>query len=230
MKAIAPSILSADFAKLGAEIAAVEHAGAHILHLDIMDGSYVPNISFGQPILKSIKKITNLPIDVHLMIEHPERHIAEFIELGANFVSVHVENTRHLNRMVTWIKELGAKAGVALSPSTPVNSIENIAEYADFFLLMSVDPGYPGQEFIPSVLRKIEVVKKFVEKRNLEPLIEVDGGVNLANIREIALAGADILVAGSSIFGTGNPAEVVTRMIEICTQVEAGEEDESDEE
>jgi ribulose-phosphate 3-epimerase len=225
MKALAPSILSADLLRVGEAIEMVENAGAHILHVDVMDGLYVPQISFGQPVLSCIKKKTSLPIDVHLMIERPERYIEEFVQLGADFVSVHVEATRQLHRTLTRIKELGAKAGVVLNPSTPVNSIENVAEIADYILLMSVDPGYSGQAFVPYVLRKIEVLKKFLDKKSYEALLEVDGGITLENIAEVAAAGADILVSGSGIFHAADPASAVEEMIRLCNPEEAPDEE-----
>jgi len=201
-KIIAPSILSADLTKLGVEIKAVEHAGADWIHIDVMDGHFVPNITYGPIIVEASKRVTNLPLDVHLMIEKPDLIIPEFIKAGADLISVHPEACTHLNRTIRLIKENGIKAGVALNPATSLFSIDWILEYIDFILIMSVNPGFGGQTFIPNSLEKIAELKKRIQDRGLSTLIQIDGGVNSKNILEIANAGADSFVAGSAIFGS----------------------------
>ena len=202
---LAPSILSADFANLGAEIAAVTRGGADQIHVDVMDGHFVPNITIGVPVVKSLRKITKLPLDVHLMIAEPDRYIEPFIDAGANMVSVHVEVLPHLHRTITQIKKLGAKAGVVLNPSTPVSSIEEIAADVDFVLVMSVNPGFGGQRFIPGSLKKIRSVRALLDRAGNRGPIEVDGGVDLTTVASVVEAGAEWLVAGNAIFGGGNP-------------------------
>jgi len=202
MKLIAPSILSADFSKLGDEIKAVETAGADWIHADVMDGHFVPNITIGPLVVEAVRRVTNLPIDVHLMIENPDNYISAFAEAGASYISVQVETCIHLNRTVQLIKDCGAHAGVVLNPSTPLASLEWIIEDVDYVLIMSVNPGFGGQAFIPGSLAKIKVLRKQIQERGLAALIEVDGGVNEKTIAEIAAAGADIFVAGSAIFGS----------------------------
>ena len=198
---IAPSILSADFGRLDAEIKAVEAAGADVIHVDVMDGHFVPNITMGPLIVAAARKATTLPIDVHLMIENPERYIEAFAEAGADWISVQIEACVHLNRTVQLIKECGIKAGVVLNPSTPLQSLEWILESIDYALIMSVNPGFGGQSFIPNSLGKIRALRAMIQDRNLPVLIQVDGGVNEATISDVAAAGADVLVAGSAIFG-----------------------------
>jgi ribulose-phosphate 3-epimerase len=202
MKRIAPSILSADFSRLGDEIRAVEAAGADWIHADVMDGHFVPNITIGPMIVEAVKRVTDLPIDVHLMIENPENYIQAFADAGASYISVQVETCTHLNRTIQQIKESGAHAGVVLNPATPVESLEWILEYVDYVLIMSVNPGFGGQAFIPNSVDKIKVLRKLIADRGVSVLIEVDGGVNGKNIAGIASAGADIYVAGSAIFGS----------------------------
>ena len=202
MKLIAPSILSADFSKLGDEIKAVETAGADWIHADVMDGHFVPNITIGPLVVKAVRRVTNLPIDVHLMIENPDNYISAFAEAGASYISVQVETCIHLNRTVQLIKDCGAHAGVVLNPSTPLASLEWVIEDVDYVLIMSVNPGFGGQAFIPGSLAKIKALRKQIQERGLAALIEVDGGVNEKTIAEIAAAGADIFVAGSAIFGS----------------------------
>ena len=202
MKLIAPSILSADFAKLGDEIKAVEAAGADWIHADVMDGHFVPNITIGPLIVEAVRRVTELPIDVHLMIENPDNYIAAFAEAGAAYISVQVETCIHLNRTVQLIKDCGSHAGVVLNPSTTLASLEWILDDVDYVLVMSVNPGFGGQAFIPSSLDKIKALRELVKNRGLSSLIEVDGGVNEKTIAEIASAGADVLVAGSAIFGS----------------------------
>jgi ribulose-phosphate 3-epimerase len=201
---LAPSILAADFANLGAEIAAAARGGADQIHVDVMDGHFVPNITIGVPVVKSLRKITTLPLDVHLMIVDPDRYIDAFIDAGADMVSVHVEVLPHLHRTITQIKKLGAKAGVVLNPSTPVSSIEEIAADVDFVLVMSVNPGFGGQVFIPGSLKKIRSVRTLLDRAGNRAPIEVDGGVDLTTVSSVVDAGAEWLVAGQAIFGGGN--------------------------
>jgi ribulose-phosphate 3-epimerase len=209
MKMIAPSILSADFSRLGKEIAAVEAAGADWIHIDVMDGHFVPNITIGPGVIASIRKTTKLPFDVHLMIENPERYIDDFAKAGADGITVHAEATIHLHRTVAMIREKGLKAGVSLNPATPICLIEPILSNVDLLLVMTVNPGFGGQKFIEEMLPKIVAVKRMIHEIAPEVLLEVDGGVTLNNIRAIADTGADVLVAGSAIFGNGDyPATI----------------------
>ena len=212
MVKIAPSILSADFSKLGEEIKDVERGGADYIHVDVMDGHFVPNITIGPLIVDSIRPITKLPLDVHLMIENPDQYIEDFAKAGADYITVHVEACRHLHRTVHLIKSLGVKAGVVLNPATPVQLIEPIIEDLDMVLLMSVNPGFGGQKFISSVLSKIKQVKEMSEQKGLNLEIEVDGGVN----EEIALlcveAGATVLVAGSAVFNQSDRRDAISRL------------------
>jgi ribulose-phosphate 3-epimerase len=215
MTMLAPSILSADFLKLGEEIQAAETAGADMLHIDIMDGHFVPNITIGPFIVESIRKITSLPLDVHLMIEEPDKYLRDFIKAGADYLTVHYEASVHLHRTVQWIKESGVKAGVSLNPATPVWNLEHILPYTDLALLMSVNPGFGGQEFIPEVIEKIKILKKLLREKGLSTLIEVDGGVKLENAPEIISAGADILVMGSAFFNSKDYGTVIKQFREI---------------
>jgi ribulose-phosphate 3-epimerase len=200
MKYIAPSILSADFSKLGAEIKSVEDAGADWIHVDVMDGHFVPNITIGPLIVEAARRATSLPLDVHLMIENPERYIADFAKAGADLISVQVEACIHLNRTIQMIKESGLRAGVVLNPSTPLSTIEWVLEDVDFIMIMSVNPGFGGQNFIPNSLDKISALRGMIQNRGLATLIEIDGGVNEKTIKNISDAGADVFVAGSAIF------------------------------
>jgi ribulose-phosphate 3-epimerase len=200
-KIIAPSILSADFSILGKEISEVEKAGAGWIHIDVMDGQFVPNITYGSIIVKTCRKLTKLPLDVHLMIEKPEKHIEEFAKSGADYISVHAETCPHLHRVVQQIKEQNVKAGVALNPSTDPDVLKWVIEELDFVLVMSVNPGFGGQKFIKNSIEKIKIIKKMIDDKNLKTKIQVDGGVNSSTIKDISLAGADIFVAGSAIFG-----------------------------
>jgi ribulose-phosphate 3-epimerase len=204
MTKIAPSILSADFMRLGEEIRAAEDAGAHLLHIDIMDGHFVPNITIGYSIVEAIRKITKLPLDVHLMIEDPDRYLPDFARAGADFLTVHCEAAVHLHRTVQWIREKGIRAGVSINPATPVSLLEDIIADLDLVLLMSVNPGFGGQQFIPVVMEKIRRVKKMIAQAGSSALIEIDGGVKPDNAKEIADAGADILVMGSAFFASGD--------------------------
>jgi ribulose-phosphate 3-epimerase len=209
---VAPSILSADFAALGRDIAAVERGGADLIHVDVMDGHFVPNITIGPPVVRAIKRIATRPLDVHLMIEEPDRYIEEFITAGASMVSVHVEAVPHLHRSVSHIKTLGAKAGVVLNPSTPASMLEDIAPDVDFVLVMSVNPGFGGQSFIPNTLKKLQRVRAVLNAAGSSALIEIDGGIGLDNVNAVVAAGANILVAGHAIFGTSDP-EGATRAL-----------------
>lgn len=198
---IAPSLLSADFSKLADEVKAVEKAGADLLHLDVMDGMFVPNLTFGPLVISSIRPHSNLIFDVHLMIESPERYIKDFAEAGADWISIHVEATKHLHRTIWKIKEFDKKAGVALNPHTPLEIIKYVLEDLDFVLIMTVNPGFGGQKFIRNCLPKIKELKKMIEERELNVLIQVDGGINSETAPEVIRAGAQVLVAGSAVFG-----------------------------
>ncbi len=204
MGILAASILSADFTNLEHQINLVEKGGADWLHCDIMDGHFVPNITFGPLVVESAKKVTKLPIDVHLMVENPDKYLEDFIDAGANYVSVHVEEVVHLNRTVSRIKELGAKAGVVINPATFVNSVKDIAEYIDLLLIMTVNPGFGGQIFIPNSLRRIKEAVSLRKELGANFLIEIDGGVNAATAKKAFQAGADVFVTGSSIFSAND--------------------------
>ncbi|MBP8697143.1 MAG: ribulose-phosphate 3-epimerase [Syntrophobacterales bacterium] len=218
MKQIAPSILSADFSRLGEEIRAVEKAGADLIHVDVMDGRYVPNITIGPGVVASLRKTTSLPFDVHLMIEEPDRYVDAFVEAGSDIVTVHAEAVIHLHRTVHYIKGKGIKAGVSLNPSTPLSCIEEILPDIDVLLIMTVNPGFGGQKFITGMLPKIRRAKELARSRGLEPAIEVDGGVTAENIGSLAEAGADIFVAGAAVFGSPSYSEAITRMKGILTK------------
>lgn len=212
MKKICPSLLSADFTDLKNQISELESAGADILHCDIMDGSFVPNISFGAKIVSDINKITELPLDIHLMINNPEKYINEFHKAGADYISVHYENNLHLNRIVNQIKDLGIKAGVVLNPSTPVFMLDDIIEYADYILIMSVNPGFGGQKFIPNSIKKIRQLFELIKSNDYKCEIEVDGGVGLDNIRELSDAGAGMFVCGNSVFNSESKTDTIKKM------------------
>jgi ribulose-phosphate 3-epimerase len=209
---IAPSILSADFAALGRDIAAAERGGADLIHVDVMDGHFVPNITMGPPIVRAVKRVATRPLDVHLMIEHPDLYIEEFVRAGASMVSVHVETVPHLHRTLGYIRSLGAQAGAVLNPSTPAIALEAIAGNLDFVVVMSVNPGFGGQTFIPQSLDKIRRVRAVLAAAGSSAPIEIDGGVDASNIEAIAAAGASIFVAGQAIFGTSDP-EAATRAL-----------------
>jgi ribulose-phosphate 3-epimerase len=212
MKIIAPSILSADGSKLGEEILAVEKAGAGWIHIDVMDGNFVPNITMGPSIISNLRKITKLPFDVHLMVENPEKHIESFHRAGADIITVHVEASSHLNRTINLIKSLGLRAGVSLNPATSLTQIEEIIHYIDLLLIMTVNPGFAGQQFIGTSLSKIARAKKMLESMPRKPLLEVDGGVNQKNIGDVAGAGADVIVAGSAIFGSDDYQKTIASL------------------
>jgi ribulose-phosphate 3-epimerase len=212
---IAPSLLAADFAHLADEIAAAERGGADLLHVDIMDGHFVPNLTMGPPVVRAIKRVARLPLDVHLMIEEPDRYAEAFVDAGASRISVHVEVLPHLHRTLQFLKALGVKAGVALNPSTPIVALEEIAADVDQVLVMSVNPGFGGQTFIPRSESKIKAIRALLDSAGNPAPIEVDGGVDLTNAARIVAAGAEILVAGSSIFGTGD-AERATREMRVA--------------
>jgi len=197
---LAPSILSADFARLGEQVAEAARAGADYIHVDVMDGHFVPNITIGAPVVAAIRPVTSLPLDVHLMIEHPERYISEFVHAGADIITVHVEASPHLQSTIELIKKLGAKAGVSLNPPTPIGAAEEFLPHVDLVLIMSVNPGFGGQSFIPATLLRIAKMRKILDDRGLSVELEVDGGINADNAPDIVKAGANVLVAGNSIF------------------------------
>jgi ribulose-phosphate 3-epimerase len=218
MVEIAPSILSADFTRLGEEIASVERGGASVIHVDVMDGHFVPNISVGLPVVKAVKRATQLPIDTHLMITEPGIYAEQFVDAGASMVSVHVEIDLHLNRTLTAIKKKGAMAGVAINPATPLVALEEALAFADYILLMSVNPGFGGQQFIPTSLDKVRRLRRMIDDRGLKTRIEIDGGIDRHNIAQIVAAGAEIIVAGSAIFNESDPAQAVRELREATMQ------------
>jgi len=215
---IAPSILSANFACLGDQIEAVERGGAGILHVDVMDGHFVPNITVGLPVVKSLAKFTRLPIDAHLMISEPGTYAAQFVEAGAQMVSVHVEADPHLHRTLMSIKSAGAQAGVVLNPSTPVYAVEEVLQFVDYVLVMSVNPGFGGQKFIPQAIDKVKRLRQMIVERQLNVRIEIDGGVDRSNIEKVVAAGAEIIVAGSAIFGTPDAEAAVKELRNATVQ------------
>lgn len=204
---IAPSILSADFSKLGEQIKILDRCKADFIHIDVMDGRFVPNISFGVPVIKSIRRLTDIPFDTHLMIEEPSRYVEDFVKAGSDIITVHYEADRHVDRTIRYVKSLGAKVCVALNPGTPVCMLDNIIKDIDMVLIMSVNPGFGGQKFIDYSYDKIKRVREISEKCNKNMMIEVDGGVDSSNIKKIVKAGANVLVAGSSVFSGGKISE-----------------------
>ena len=211
-KKIAPSILSADFARLADEIKAVEEAGADLIHVDVMDGHFVPNFTIGPPIVAAIKRVARRPLDVHLMMTNPDDFIVEFIEAGSDYLTVHVETCPHLHRTVQSIKEKGIKAGVTLNPATPLSSVEPILSEVDLLLIMSVNPGFGGQKLIPIVMDKVKAARHLIDRLGLKVELEVDGGLKVENVGAIASAGADIFVAGSAVFGSKDYKETLAKM------------------
>ena len=211
---IAPSILSADFARLGEEVKAVERAGADWIHVDVMDGRFVPNITIGPPVVKALRQVTNLPLDVHLMIEEPERYVGAFAEAGADYITVHAEATPHLHRTLQTIRSLGKKAGVSLNPHTPEEALRYVFDVLDLVLVMSVNPGFGGQSFIDSVVHKIEAVRWMIDASNKRVRLEVDGGIRPGTAAQVVNAGADVLVAGSAIFGEDDYGKAIEALRE----------------
>lgn len=211
---LSPSILAADFTKLGEDVLAIENYGADMIHIDVMDGHFVPNISFGFPVIKALKRVSGLTMDVHLMIEEPSKYIDAFAEAGADIITVHYESDVHLDRTVKYIKSLGKKAGVAINPATPISVLEYVIRNLDMVLIMSVNPGFGGQSFIDYSLEKIQQVKKLADKSNNKLMIEVDGGIDSSNIKEIVRAGANVIVAGSAVFKDNNIKGNIERLKE----------------
>lgn len=218
---IAPSILSADFAHLAAEIAAAERGGADLIHVDVMDGHFVPNITIGPPVVRAISRVVNVPLDVHLMIEDPDRYVDDFADAGAAMISVHVEASRHLHRTLGYIRQRGIKAGAVLNPATPVVTIENVVGDLDYVLVMSVNPGFGGQSFIPQSVDKIRAVRALLDAAGSRAPVEVDGGIDLHTVGLVVNAGAELLVAGQAIFGGGNAEQATRAMKDAALSVAA---------
>jgi ribulose-phosphate 3-epimerase len=214
---LAPSILAADFARLGEEIAAAERGGAGVIHVDVMDGHFVPNITLGPPVVKSIRKSTKLPLDCHLMIDNADNYLDAFVDAGASWISLHVEAVPHLERAVSHLGQRGVKRGAVLNPATPLTALEEILPELDYVLVMSVNPGFGGQSFLPSSLDKIRRLRALVQARGLSTRIEVDGGIGPENIRTVVEAGAEIIVAGSAVFGGGDAEHAARRLIEAAS-------------
>jgi len=212
VKKIAPSILSADFSRLGEEVRAVERAGADLIHVDVMDGHFVPNITIGPIVVTGLKKLTSLPLDVHLMIERPDRYIEAFAQAGSDWITIHAEVCPHLKRMIKKIRQLNVKSGVVLKPATPLKTLYPVLDDIDLVLIMSVNPGFGGQAFIPSTLKKIERLRKIVDQNHYSLEIEVDGGIKVENIGEVSRAGGDIFVLGTGIFKTENYGETIRKL------------------
>jgi len=214
-KKISPSLLSADFSNISKDIKMLEEGGAHLLHIDVMDGHFVPNITIGPFIVKAIKKVATVPLDVHLMIENPGDYVDQFIDAGADYLTIHVESTPHVHRVIQKIKSQGIKAGVSLNPHTPISVLENLLPDIDLILIMSVNPGFGGQSFIPNTLDKLQRLKRYLKEKNREYIeVEVDGGVKIDNIKEISDAGCDIFVSGSGILKADDPKKMIQRMID----------------
>jgi ribulose-phosphate 3-epimerase len=212
LKKIAPSILSADFSRLGDEVRAVEKAGADVIHVDVMDGHFVPNITIGPLVVQGLKKLTSLPLDVHLMIENPERYIEAFAQAGSDWITVHVEVCPNLKRMIKKLRQLNVRPGIVLKPATSLKTLNPVLNDIDLVLIMSVNPGFGGQSFIPSTLKKIERLRKIIDQDQYPLEIEVDGGIKIENIREVSIAGADIFVVGTGIFKTEDYRETIKKM------------------
>ena len=215
---LAPSILSADFARLADQIQAATEGGASVMHLDVMDGHFVPNLTIGPPVVASIRKHTNLPLDCHLMIEHPDEFIPAFVDAGANWISVHQEATVHLNRTLELIRSHGCNVGVVLNPATPVETLTEVLDLVDYVLVMSVNPGFGGQKFIRGALHKIANLARIRQARALDYRIEVDGGVSLETVGDIVRAGAEILVAGNAVFGKGDPKKQAAQLLKAAVE------------
>jgi ribulose-phosphate 3-epimerase len=220
MVEIAPSILAANFTRLGEQIAAVERGGAAYIHVDVMDGHFVPNISVGPFIVEAVRRVTSLPIDCHLMIEDPDKFIGEFARAGAKMISVHPEATYHLHRTIGYIHQSGCRAGVVLNPATPLTAIEEVIREVDYVLLMSVNPGFGGQRFIMSALDKLRRLRALLQLHGSQAQIEIDGGITADNAAAVVEAGAEILVAGSAIFGSADPAQAVQHMLQVVTEAQ----------
>lgn len=217
MKLLAPSILSADFSKLGEEIRLVESAGVDLIHIDVMDGHFVPNLTVGPLVVEAVRKITNLPLDVHLMIENPQNFVSDFIKAGANYVSIHVEEGYHLDRTLNLIRNLGAKPAIALNPATPLSTVVPVLGLVDMVLLMTVNPGFGGQKFIGYCRKKIKDLRKLIDHEKEKTLIEIDGGVKVDNIAELSQMGADVFVAGSAIFGSKDYKKTISVMKKLIS-------------
>ena len=216
---IAPSILSANFAALGEDIRIVEEAGAHMLHVDVMDGHFVPNITIGPPVVRSIKKATKLPLDVHLMISDPDKYIPAFVDAGAAILTVHAEATVHLDRTLNFIRSQNVVVGVSINPATPISVVEHALGLADMLLIMTVNPGFGGQKFIPYTVEKVRRARQLIEERNYRCVIEVDGGIDSVTVPSVVKAGAEVLVSGSAIFQAPDPARKVKELLEIAASV-----------
>ena len=219
MYILAPSVLAADFGKLAEDTAKAREGGASYLHLDVMDGAFVPSISFGMPVIASLRGYTDLVFDVHMMVEEPGRYVEDVKKAGADVITVHAEACKHLDRVISQIKEAGCRAGVALNPATPVSVLEHILDQVDMVLIMTVNPGFGGQKFIPYTIEKVKAVRRLCDERGLTTDIQVDGGISAANVREVLEAGANIFVAGSAVFGT-DPAARTREMVEIFKEYE----------
>ena len=215
---LAPSILSADFARLGEQVRAAAEGGASVIHVDIMDGHFVPNLTIGPPVVKSLRKVTQLPLDCHLMIENPDEFIPVFADAGANWISVHEEAVVHLNRTLHLIKSHDCRAGVVINPATPVSALSEVLDIVDYVLVMSVNPGFGAQKFIPSTLHKMRALAEIRQRRGLQFRIEVDGGVALDTVDEVVRAGAEILVAGNAVFGNGDPRGNAQKLLKVASE------------